>query len=435
MFPWRPDSRRLTRRKRIIREGLEAGKDSHAFVNQGYLISTFNGDLGDPSNASSGLGPTSSNASGFKCSAALRLWTVPRLGRRPETVMMSPSTPRYVLHWQSLPRLKPEVSFELPELSDERQFLGGSTSRHFIVDHTMVSTTPSPGRELRADLDLALFSFVGAVCHRHDPSRIRPAQCCGVVQVSKLVDAWHRTQQAEANTSSSADYTLRTAKRRTRHEPVHTVAWRDWQQWTNIFTLNSHLKPVLHGTKVIVGYSSEDQIHAPTILVEGPDEPYGVKFTQLILAIRDFNINRLANPGIRPWHKLGIPLSHPSQPSGDDHDIPDCAFPTLEVTTHGITRGPAQHTRGMFVDKVIRGGLQYHEVTASPAVNRNAESAKTWRDLWVKLDVPGGKGGSSALCVVEELMYDGETLLLGLVSAVRHLPARQLIASASPKTP
>lgn len=398
----------------------EAGKATHAFVNEEYLISAVSGDMGKPGEGVIDLELHCADSSRSNSWAALWLWAVPQGGRRPQAISWNvwghtagiTSLPS-ALCLRNLQRLEPEVSFDLPAISDARQLCSASRSQHFLVDHTSVSTTPVQGRELEANADLALFSFVGTVSSRVSRSRIRPVQCSGVVQLSKLIDAWHRTRVADVE----ANDTRRTARRKMRIVPIHTVAWRDWQQWTHIFTLNSHLEPVLHGTKVIIGFSPKEEICAPSMPAQGMDGPYGVSFPQLVLAIRDFNTNRLTNRGLRPWHKLGAPLSHSSQPSSDTHDIPDCALPTFDTVMHRVTRGPAHQTRGMFLDQVIRGGLQYHEVTAST----DSKLAKSWRKMGIRLDDREDGGRRRPTGVVEEMMYDGETLILELVSAFQPL--------------
>lgn len=358
--------------------------------------------------------------------AALWLWSLPQQGRRAEdykTVCELPDdTGRYtstpVIYYNTIERLMPEVSFDLPPMSDPGQTDPTSQRHEFDLRGTRIDTSRSSAEGLGVNGNLALFTFTGRVSDRLSQSRVRPVQFCGVVQVSKLVDAWQRAQGVENRTVPRAARTRRIANCKEHHVPPFAIAWQDWQQWTHVFTLNSHLRPVFHGTKLIVGFCprEEQEAFAPTIPADA-SQGYGIPFTELKFAIRDFNTNRLAHPGLRPWHKMGVPLTHPSQPKLDECGLTECALDTIGFESHCVTRGPAHRTRGMFLDPVIRGGLKYNEVIVKTGVTTQSKMSQLLSyNPYMRKVHPEDETYEKRVGVVETMLYDGETLVLQMVS-------------------
>lgn len=396
-------------------------------MNGEYLISTISGHSRKRSYETDIMGKkVGIGASQPGRWAALWLWSLPQQGRRAEDFRFScelpdatgalTSTP--VIYFNCIERLVPQVSFDMPPMSKMGQTEPASRRHTFDLQDTHIHTSRSSANGLDVNGNLALFTLRGNVSERISQSRVRPVQFCGVVQVSKLVDAWQRAQADEIRTVSKGARKRRIANCKEHHGPPYAIAWQDWQQWAHVFTLNSHLQPVLHGTKLIVGFCprEEQDAFAPTLPADAK-ELYGIPFTEIKFAIRDFNMNRLGHPGLRPWHKIGVPLDHPSQINTDDCGLVVCGVDVIRFESHSVTRGPAHRTRGVFLDTVIRGGLKYNEVIAKTGVTSQSKMLEmlSLNPHMRKAHLTAGRE-EKRVGVVETMLYDGETLVLQMVS-------------------
>lgn len=257
-----------------------------------------------------------------------------------------------------MPKIYPEAIFWLPLNNNHRQ-------RHkptwegappFTMLHTGIQVTPA---STFGDFDagFALLSLVGTTDqdgHRSDYSTDHPVQCSTVVRISGLYALWKTARLRSLTEHPTAhDYSRR-------RPPIHHFSWDDWREYAHTCLLNSYTTPVLHGSRLILGFSAETEGNGPRVTwtYEGPYEG-AIEYPSLQLAIRDFAVSPTA-PRNAPIMRHLSACRRDRQPESKAWFC--TSDPMILRSRQTVIKPAPQHTRDMFAPWTIEGELPYEEV-------------------------------------------------------------------------
>lgn len=208
-------------------------------------------------------------------------------------------------------------------------------------------------------------------------------------------------------------------ERQQRSWPLHHFVWDVWQNRTHVAFLKSYLKPVLHGSRGIYGYSDYDEEHSPTVF-HAEEHMISIPLENLKFAFHDYDSGQIALGRAHGHDRKLLRTTGRGHPS--PVDIPACTQdPMPSYSYHVPSRDVPEDTRGMFRAPMKRGGLAFKRTVAAlprRALTDLAEEQHPLPDPEFTDFLPPPQ-----LSSVIDLAYDGENLVVRTVRIPVFIPS------------